>query len=139
MRKRKTGRAQTCGPEDASTRLAHAKKFLDVAELVATEDAVPASASVSAALAVLAGIAAADAACCFALGRRSRGQDHHLAETLVREVSPGGTEAANSLRRLLDLKDTAHYGLIDVSGQRLKGALRQADELIRFATAVVRT
>lgn len=59
-----SARTQTCGPTDARTRLAQARKFLEVAELVAAED-IPESHSVSAALAVLAGIAA----CCAALGR----------------------------------------------------------------------
>ena len=131
-------RIQACGDGDALTRLAHARKFLDVAELVATEEAVPASASVSAALAVLAGIAASDAACCAALRERSRGQDHHQAEGLLQRVKPGGADAAKALRRLLDLKDTAHYGLIHVSGQKLTAALRQAGQLVDFAAAIVR-
>lgn len=134
---RKTGRLQACGPGDAATRLAHAQKFFDAAELVALEDTVPAALSVAAALAVLAGIAASDAACCAALGQRSRGQDHKQAEALVRQVEPGGADAGKALSRLLDLKDTAHYGLIHVSGANLKAALRQAGQLIEFATKVV--
>jgi hypothetical protein len=62
-------RTLACGIADARIRLAQARKFLDVAELVAAED-IQASHSVAAALAVLAGIAASDAACCAALGRR---------------------------------------------------------------------
>lgn len=93
--------------------------------------------SVAAALAVLAGIAACDAACCAALGTRARGQDHHEAETLVKQVEPGGPAAATALRRLLDQKDTAHYGLVHVSGQSLKAALRQAQALVGFAATVV--
>jgi hypothetical protein len=88
---------------------------------------------VCASLAVLAGIAAADAACCRALGRRSRGQDHHQAEELVAQVEPGGKQASNALRRLLDLKDEAHYGFFDVGGNDLRAALRQAEELVKFA------
>jgi hypothetical protein len=54
-------RSATCGKEEARTRVAHAQKFLEVAALVAseTEDGIdPASASVAAALAILAGVAA---------------------------------------------------------------------------------
>lgn len=138
MASRQRGRTQACGKEDAATRLAHARKFLEVAELTACEESIPESASVAASLAVLAGIAASDAACCSALGRRARGQDHHEAEALLAEVVPGGAEAASDLRRLLDLKDTAQYGLIFVSGQKLKGALRQAAKLVEFATATIR-
>ena len=46
---------------------------------------------------MLAGIAAVDAACCRSLGRRSRSQDHRDAVALVRQVAPGGPEAAKQL------------------------------------------
>jgi hypothetical protein len=130
-------RQQECGVAEARTRLAHARKFLEVAELVAGEDVVE-SRSVSAALAVLAGIAAADAACCAALGRRSRSQNHHDAEDLLAQIVPDGQAAANKLRSLVTLKDTAHYGLIDVSAQKLTAALRQAHQLVEWAQRVVR-
>src|ERR1700691_4416059 len=104
-------RTQTCTDEDAKTRLAHARKFLEVAELVAGEGDDQEYSSAAAALAVLAGIAASDAACCKALGRRSRGQDHREAATLVEQITPGGKAATNSLRRLVNLEDEAHYGL----------------------------
>ena len=94
-------------------------------------------ASAAAALAVLAGIAASDAACCAALGRRSRGQDHRQATELVEQIAPGGSRAASALRRLLSLKDEAHYGLFDVGGKDLQGALRQAKALVDFADEVV--
>jgi hypothetical protein len=134
---RAKGRVQGCDRDDALTRLSHARKFLDVAELVATEETAEESGTVSAALAVLAGIAAADAACCAALGRRARGQDHREAVDLLGQVK-NSEEPANSLRRLLDLKDTAQYGLIHVSGQNLKAALRQAGTLVSFAGTVLR-
>jgi hypothetical protein len=77
MNPRSQQRTQACGSREAAVRLEHAAKFYEVAGLVETEaDSLESSASVSAALAVLAGIASADAACCAALARRSRGQDH---------------------------------------------------------------
>ena len=94
-------------------------------------------ASAAAALAVLAGIAASDAACCKALGRRSRGQDHRQATELVEQIAQGGGQAASSLRRLLSLKDEAHYGLFDIGGQDLQVALRQATALVKFADEVM--
>lgn len=109
---RKKGRTQTCGPPQARTRLAHAQKFLEVAELVATEREIEESASCAAALAVLAGIAASDAACCAVLRRRARGQDHMQAADLLEQIEPNGKAAARALRELIDLEDTAHYGLI---------------------------
>ncbi len=133
MSPRRVARTQSCSDSDAATRLRHAQKFFEVAELVAGEGDEIDFASPAAALAVLAGIAASDAACCKALGRRSRGQDHRAAITLVEQVTPGGRRAAQSLNRLLSLKDEAQYGLFDVGGQDLKSALRQAAELIGFA------
>lgn len=120
-------------------RLDQARKFYEVAELVDAEaDTVPSSSSVATALAVLAGIAASDAVCCAALGRRSRAPDHKAAVELLRQVQPGGAEAARNLDRLLDLKDSAHYGVIPISGASLKTALRTARALTEFATIVVR-
>jgi hypothetical protein len=138
MTSRSIGRTQRCSPTQARTRLDHAHKFLEVAELVAQDGDDADYSSAAAALAVLAGIAASDAACCKALGRRSRGQDHRMAEQLVAQVEPGGGDAAGSLRRLLALKDEAHYGFFDVGGQHLRTALRQATALVDFAEGVLR-
>lgn len=84
---------------------------LEVADLVAGERELPESRSVAAALAVLAGIAASDAACCAALGRRARGDDHRQAAALLGEIADGD-RAAKTLLDLLNLKDTAQDGLI---------------------------
>lgn len=135
---RKEGRTQDCNRADARTRLAHAQKFLEVAELVATEKDIEESKRCAAALAVLAGIAAADAACCASLGRRSRGQDHRQAADLVEQVEPGGKGAAKALRELLDMKDTAHYGLVHITTPKLTAALRRAEHLVEFAANALR-
>lgn len=66
-------RTGTCGAAQARTRLQHAKAFLTAAELVLDDDTDPANAGVAAALAVLAGVAASDAACCAQLRKRHRG------------------------------------------------------------------
>ena len=84
-----------------------------------------------------AGIAASDAACCAALGERSRSQDHRDAVTLLRQVAPGGRDAAAQLERLLGLKDQAQYGFEDLAGQKLVAALRQARALVSFAESVL--
>jgi hypothetical protein len=127
-------RTATCDRQDAVTRLTHARKFLEVAELVAP-DFAEGNANVAASLAVLAGIAASDSLCCFRLGRRSRSQDHHDAESLLQQIVPEGHEAAQRLRRLLDLKDSAHYGVIHLSRGQLKTAMRQAATLVELAGA----
>jgi hypothetical protein len=85
---------------------------------------------------VLAGIAAADAACCRAVGERSRGDDHRDAIALVAQVSPEGGEAANALGRLLAIKNDAEYGLSPVSRTKRETAIRQARNLVEFAEAV---
>ncbi|MGC2372898.1 MAG: hypothetical protein WA484_03385 [Solirubrobacteraceae bacterium] len=135
---RSAPRTQPCDTAQARTRLEHAGKFLEVAELVAGESGDVEYASAAAALAVLAGIAASDAACCTALGRRARGQDHRQATELVEQVMPGGKQASGLLRRLLSLKDEAHYGLFDIGGADLRAALRQARGLVKFANQVMR-
>jgi hypothetical protein len=132
-------RTAECGRSEGTIRLEQARKFYEVAELVESEvPTLASSSSVAASLAVLAGIAACDAACCVAMGRRSRGQDHKVAVDLVRQVEPGGTDAARKLDRLLDLKDTAHYGVMYVSGADLKTAMRNAKGLVDFASGVLR-
>lgn len=138
MTPRPTGRTAACGRTEAVNRLQQAEKSYEVAQLVETEsDSVPASASVAAALAVLAGIAASDAACCAALGKRSRGADHKRAVELLAGIAPDGPDSSQHLDRLLDLKDSAHYGLIHVTPRELKMAMRQAAALIEHAPSVV--
>lgn len=136
MTPRRRTRTQPCDEHHGRTRIDAASKFLEVAQLLRTEDE-PATRSVAASLAVLAGIAAADAACCKALGRRSRGDDHHDAEALVAEVEPGGRGAVASLRRLIDLKDKAQYGIVFVSKDDLKLATKHAERLVAFASEVL--
>lgn len=131
-------KTQACSAAEARARLEHARKFLEVAELTASEREIPASANVAASLAVLAGIAATDAACCKALGVRSRGQDHRQAAELLEQIEPGGRDAAKALRRLLDHKDAAEYGFTRIAGQTLLALVRRAHELIGFAETVAR-
>jgi hypothetical protein len=107
-----------------------------VAELVAGEQEIPESRSVAAALSVLSGIAASDAACCAALGRRSRGDDHRQAASMLREIVDGD-RAAKALLDLLNLKDTAQYGLIPITQRELTVALRRAKRLLEFADDVL--
>jgi hypothetical protein len=85
----------------------------------------------------VAGIAAADAACCFAIGERSRAQDHRQATTLLARIAPGGDDAGKQLARLLGLKDAAQYGFDELSGPMLVAAQRQANGLVGFAEGVL--
>jgi hypothetical protein len=136
---RGSARTQVCGSTEARRRLDHARSFLEVAELTAdVNDLSLEYASVAASVAILAGIAAADAACCQELGRRSRSENHHDAETLLVSITPGGKRAASQLRQLIETKDTAHYGFITVTAPALKRSLRQARHLLEFAEEVLR-
>lgn len=63
-------RTSPCTRDDAKTRLGDAESFVSVAELVMDDDTDPSSGGVAASLAVLAGVAASDAACCAKLQRR---------------------------------------------------------------------
>ena len=130
-------RTSPCDRRDAALRLAQAKKLLEQADVVAVERKNPAAADGAASLAILAGIAASDAGCCAALGRRSRSQNHLDATQLLVEIHPAGKDAANALRRLLSVKDKANYGIVSVSGADLDGVLRHAQALVAFAEAVM--
>ncbi|MGD0455022.1 MAG: hypothetical protein ABSB69_15635 [Solirubrobacteraceae bacterium] len=132
----KDHRSRLCDAADARKRLADAEKYLEVAELVASEDSLE-SHNVATGLAVLAGIAAADAACCKALGESSRGPDHRDAAAFLRRITPGGEAAANNLERLVGLKDKAHYSFLNVSGQDRTASIRRTSQLVDFAREVL--
>jgi hypothetical protein len=129
-------RSRPCDVSDARKRLADAEKYLEVAELVAAEDSLE-SHNVATGLAVLAGIAAADAACCKTLGESSRGPDHRDAAAFLRQIAPGGEAAAKDFERLVGLKDKAHYSFLNISGQDRTSAIRRASKLVDFARGVL--
>lgn len=139
-------RTATCSKDDARSRLRRAESFLLVADLVLGErvenpgpdDDINLS-GVAAALAVLGGIAAADAACCHRLGARSRGQDHAHAIALVAGVAPSGGDIARDLDRLLDLKDNAHYGILGVSDGDARKAVAWARRATEHARLVLQS
>lgn len=131
-RKRTKTGTQACGKAEARTRLEDARQQLVYAELHG-KDSKSSERKASVATAVLAAIAAADAACCHALGERSRSDDHRDAVTLVKHVAPGGADAGRKLERLLSLKDESQYGFGGMGGQKQEAAIRQAKALVRFA------
>jgi len=136
----KLGKSAPCGKAEARTRLSQAEKFLEVAELVESEALAglePASASVAAALAILAGIAASDAACCAKLGMRSRGDDHQQVQEFLKQITSDGAKAASQLSELISKKDTAHYGVINISQTELQKLMRRAHFMVEFARTAV--
>ena len=94
-------------------------------------------ASAATALAVLAGIAASDAACCAALGRRSRGQNHRQATELVEQIASGESSGGQRPTPVAQSQGSGPDGLFDVGGQDPQAGLRQAKALVDFADEVV--
>ena len=138
MSPRKANRTQPCTKAQAAARLRQAEKHLEVAELVASEASSAGSANAATSSAVLAGIAASDTACCHALGKRSRSEDHRDAVELLKQITPGGRQAADDLALLLGLKDESQYGFGDIAATKLRRALRRARSLLDFATEALR-
>ncbi|MHB2023616.1 MAG: hypothetical protein ACYCO3_09850 [Mycobacteriales bacterium] len=123
-------RSRTATTSDARVRLRSAEAYLEVADLVLQERSRVEMPGVAAGLAVLAGIAAADAICAQRLGQVHRGEDHRAAGDLLKQATGDGRKLAATFRRLIDIKDEAHYGLTIVSPQRARGAVRAARLLV---------
>jgi len=134
MTPRHSGRVVVCTPAECRARRDQARAFLDVAELVLTEDRR--EAHLAGALAVLAGIAATDAISGLSLGKWSRGQDHALAVTLLGDVALRDTTLPIKLRRLLADKDAAHYSSTLVTVEKAKTMVRHAAALLAEADAL---
>lgn len=133
MSPRRSGRVVTCTPAECRTRRDQARRFLEVAELVLTEDRR--EAHVAAALAVLAGIAAADAICGLSLGKWSRGPDHRQAAELLDEVAVRDSSLPTKFRRLLADKDAAHYSPSLITIDKATTMVRRAAALLAEADA----
>lgn len=125
------------GRVEANSRLAQADAYLAAAKLVVDDPADVANPAVAAALAVLAGIAAADAACCARLSVRARGQSHREATALLSSVVPHGPAMAKDLGRLLDRKDSVHYGAAMISAAESARMVSWAARLLGHAHAAV--
>lgn len=113
----------------------HAESYLSAADLVVElgDDAdVDAIANVVGSLAVLAGIAAADAICGRALGERSASESHADAVTLLAKVS--GDRLAPTLRRLLQSKSDSQYSPLLLSAARARDMLEWSRKLVNEAS-----
>ena len=85
---------------------------------------------------MLAGIAAADAICGKGLKKCFRGEDHRQAAETLETASHDGPKCKKVLRRLLDLKDAAHYGFGDFSKTNVQKAVKLVRELVSSADAL---
>lgn len=126
-----------CTRADARERLRQAQAYIEVARLCADDDSETATDTVVASLAVLAGIAAADSACCAGLKVRARGQSHAQASALVRTIDEVGPDLADLLDKILDRKDDAHYGLRSVDGRTAASMLKWAGGMVDLARPVL--
>ena len=126
-------RTAPCNLQDARKRLRTAGAYIDVAELVLSETDRDEYLTVAAGLAVLAGIAASDAICCARLQVRHRGQDHRAAAEILGRAVPDGKKLASQLMRLLDVKDSAHYGIPVIAPRPARECVKSAQRLITRA------
>ena len=104
---------------EAAGRRRIAVKYLEVAQIAATEDGPAINVAIG--VAVLAGIAASDAICGAALGERYAGQDHTAAVNVLKRVD---AQLARKLKSLADMKPGSHYGdaLLTASDRAIKAA-----------------
>lgn len=114
---------------DAANRRRIAEKYLEVAQLAATESGAAVN-NVVVGVAVLAGIAASDAICLAARGERSSEPDHVAAVAVLRKVDPA---LADELSKLVAFKPGAHYGTSFISDDDRTRALRAAGKLLTEA------
>lgn len=116
----------------ARSRLRISRKYLEVAEIAATEDGEAINVAVG--LAVLAGIAASDAICIRGIGVRYSGSDHAAAADLLARIDAALGER---LRVLVALKPSSHYGDDLLTTRDRVRALRAAHILIDAAQELV--
>jgi triphosphoribosyl-dephospho-CoA synthetase len=135
---RPPGRIRPCAPADAVARVDHALRFLETAEVVLEDTTRQAYANVAGALAVLAGVAMADAVCCRALGRYHRGRDHRAAADLLRAAAGVGAGMALDLERLLAIKDKAGYQSGYLSRADARRAVGWARRMVAQGTEILR-
>jgi hypothetical protein len=115
-------------PGEGRGRRQVAEKYLEVASLIDSEDGTAINVCVG--VAVLAGIAAADAICAAALGERYSGPDHDVAVEVLSRVD---AKLGKQLRDLVTLKTTSHYGFGLLTPSQRKTAVRCATALVANA------
>jgi hypothetical protein len=131
----KKTKTRPCDAQIARERLRAARSYLEVARRTTAlaDESDPYRWSSIASDCVVAGIAAADALCCMALGEHAQGDDHRQAIDLVGRVSPGGAALANALSTLLGMKTVAGYGVTPLNEERATRAMRAASRLVDAA------
>lgn len=122
-------------PVTAAQVRAYAAKSQEFAEAAASDlDAGRNIAATS--LAIHAAINAADAVCGARLGKRSGGDDHDQALSLLQVAGTDGAEVERHLRRLLPLKTKAEYDPDDIAASVAKRAVERALQCAAIARRV---
>lgn len=117
----------------AETRLSDARAFLQQAEISLELVDGPRRSATVVSSAVLAGIAACDAACAIALGVVAAGA-HDQAVRLLDRVS-GSTRAVGDLSKLVAIKTASQYTGKSMAERQATDAITRARRLIAFAEA----
>lgn len=120
----------------AQARLDDARAFLQQAEISLQFVDGPRRNATAVSSAVLAGIAACDAACALALGIVSAGA-HDQALRLLTRVS-GSTKAVGDLSKLVAIKTAAQYTGKSIAERQATDAIKRAQRLIAFAESQLR-
>ncbi len=132
---RDRGKTVPASAREAKSRLDAARAFVSVAEIVYAEpdDPVLPLRGVAAAVAVLGGIAAADAICAVRLGEMFRGDDHVQAVDLLAQARPEGARVKTDFTRLIAVKAQVHYQAILVTSAESAAAIRRAKRILAAA------
>ena len=126
-------KTRSVDPAYAETRLSDAQAYLQQAEISFELVEGPRRHATVVSSAVLAGIAASDAACALALGMVSTGA-HDQAVRMLGRVS-GSTKAVGNLSKLLALKTAAQYTGKAIAERQAAEAIVRARRLIEFAVS----
>lgn len=125
---------------EVSARRSHAHAFLTAAGLVeefGTDAGIQSTGNTIASLAVLAGIAAADATCGSVLGERAASENHAEAVEVLRRSTPDRSLAAH-LRRLLDSKTESQYSTNVLTDARAEELMKAARRLVVGINEIIR-
>ena len=120
----------------AETRLNDARAFLQQADISLQFVDGPRRNAIVVSSAVLAGIAACDAACALALGMVSAGA-HDQAVRLLTRVS-GSTKAVGDLSKLVAIKTASQYTGKSMAERQATDAITRAQRLVAFAESQLR-
>lgn len=120
----------------AENRLNDARAFLQQAEISLQFVDGPRRHATVVSSAVLAGIAACDAACALALGMVSSGA-HDQAVRLLTHVS-GSTKAVGDLSKLVAIKTATQYTGKSMAERQATDAITRAQRLVAFAESQLR-